>query len=312
MANPSRHWVWTLSVASSNLGTDDLINLINNLSNHRYSVFQKELSESGYEHYQGYTEFSKPCRPRVLKNNIHPTIHVERRQGSREQARDYYMKDSTALEEPVEIGTWISGSGHRSDLQSMKESMDQGASIAEVWDNHFPVMVKYWKSVNEYKRVRAGIRDSKTYVSLMIGATGAGKSYQSRQEAGQNVYVKPAGTKWFDAYLGQENVILDDFDWNWMPMSLMLNLMDEYELTLESKGGHVAFNAKRLWITTNLDPAVWYPSADPEQKRALYRRIDRYVICKSKNERTEIAEGEWEDRYNRFREAYDEYIRNKP
>lgn len=314
MAGSVRHWVWTLTVAGSNLGEQDLIDLINNSEfKNRYTIFQRELSEQGYEHYQGYTEFTTKVRASHLKRWIHNTIHVERRQGSRDQAREYCRKEETRYpgDEPVEIGTWISGSGHRSDLQSMKESMDRGATMEEVWDNHFPVMLKYWKAANEYKRVRAGTRDWKTYVSLFIGVTGAGKSHMAREEAGENAYVKPVGTKWFDFYLGQENAIMDEFHPKWMELEVLNDVMDKWGSHLECKGSHYSNVMKKLWITTNVDPRTWYPSADPDQKDAMYRRIDRYVVFFSRDHRVEIKGDDWEERRDEFLRVYAEYKSNK-
>jgi hypothetical protein len=31
--------------------------------------------------------------------------------------------------------------------------------------------------------------------------------------------------------------------------------------------------ARRIWITSNLDPQDWYPDLDPDTKAALMRRL---------------------------------------
>lgn len=281
-----RAFCWTLNNPGSISG-EDIISIINNLKYHRYSIFQKEKGESGTEHYQGYTEFENPVAWTALKK-LHTGIHVEQRRGTREEARDYCKKEDTQLEGPFEIGTWISGSGHRSDLLSLKKMVDNGSTLKELWDEHFITMVKYPKAVETYKRLCTGNRNSKPTVSLLVGTTGCGKSTLAREEAG-TYWVKPPGTRWFDGYQGEENVIFDDFDPEWMTPSLLLNILDKWECTLETKGGHIAFLAKKIWITCNIDIRDWYPKCAERQRQALYRRVDRFVIFEDQDTRYETG-----------------------
>lgn len=308
----ARAWCWTLKVEGSISTAAELIEIISKLKHHRYTVFQKERAESGYLHFQGYTEFSSPCRMSNVKK-IHSTVHVEARMGSREQAREYCMKEDTRVEGPFEIGTWISGSGNRSDLQAMKTTIDSGASEKEVWDQHFGPMLKYHKSVARYKLVSAGISDSNTVVCLTIGATGTGKSHTAREEAGEDVFAKPVSNKWFDTYEGQDTAIFDEYSSEGMSITQLLNATDKvkFRTPVETKGGFVRFIATKIWINTNIDPRTWYPSADPLQKEALYRRVTKWRVFTGYQQYVEIEGGEWKDRYERWCAVYDEYIRNK-
>ena len=310
MSRLARAWCWTLKHSSSTPAVAELIEIISKLNHHRYSVFQLEKAESGYLHYQGYTEFSSPCRLNHMKK-VNSTMHVEPRMGSREQAREYCMKEDTRQEGPFEIGTWISGSGHRSDLQALKQTIDSGASETQIWDEHFGPMLKYHKAVDRYRSSRGGIRDSNPDVSLLIGATGTGKSHMAHEEAGEDAHVKPVGTKWFDFYTSQDAAILDEFSPESMSLPLLLSITDKWAPIVETKGGHVRFVAKKMWICTNIDPRTWYPSADPQQKEALYRRVTRWVVFTGFKQFHVIEGGEWSDRYERWCEVYDQYIRNR-
>jgi len=43
---------------------------------------------------------------------------------------------------------------------------------------------------------------------------------------------------------------------------------------VEIKGGAVVLEAKTIWITSNLDPRLWYPDLDQDTLNALLRRLN--------------------------------------
>ena len=106
------------------------------------------------------------------------------------------------------------------------------------------------------------------------GASGTGKSRRAVEEAGDDVYFKPRG-KWWDGYQQQQSVILDDF-YGWLPFDDLLRLLDRYPLRVEYKGGFHEFNSKTIFITSNVHPLDWYKGDwyQAEQKQALTRRIN--------------------------------------
>ncbi len=61
----------------------------------RYFIFQLEKGvETNTPHFQGYIEFGRSVRFSVVTRDVfHGLAHVEARRGSREQARNYCMKD---------------------------------------------------------------------------------------------------------------------------------------------------------------------------------------------------------------------------
>ncbi len=74
----------------------------------RYMVYQRELSESGLHHLQGYMELkeSEPLRPLKRKLGL-PTIHLEIVRDP-DAARAYCTKEATRLvgTEPTEFGNY--------------------------------------------------------------------------------------------------------------------------------------------------------------------------------------------------------------
>lgn len=54
----------------------------------------------------------------------------------------------------------------------------------------------------------------------------------------------------------------------------MLRWLDRYPVTIETKGSGTVLKAKKIWITSNIDPIEWYRhKATEDQIAALMRRM---------------------------------------
>lgn len=248
-----------------------------------YAVYQTEICpDTAREHYQGLIIFKDRVRFAGVRKALNGTWakppHIERAK-SVKNSREYCMKEDTRKPgtEPIEFGTWKAssyGQGARNDLLEIKAKIDAGAKPIEIADLHFADWCRYRQSFQEYSRLRAPQRDWKTHVVLYYGPTGTGKSRRARELA-PNAYRKPKG-KWWDGYDGQEEVIFDDLDGSWFPVSDLKNILDRYGYQAETKGGHINFAAKTIYITSNHTPWEWYSSSkdiDP-----IVRRIDEWWI----------------------------------
>jgi len=111
------------------------------------------------------------------------------------------------------------------------------------------------------------------------GTTGTGKSRRAWREAGMDAYPKDPRTKFWCGYRSQENVVIDEFRGG-IDIAHLLRWLDRYPVIVEVKGGSAVYVASRIWITSNLSPAAWYPEADPETLASLMRRLEvtRFVI----------------------------------
>jgi len=91
----------------------------------RYCVYQIEkCPETDRNHAQGYVEFTRTMRMKAIKTAFQDdSMHLEPRQGSREQARAYCMKEDTRVEPPKEYGTWEVQPGKRIDLAAARETI---------------------------------------------------------------------------------------------------------------------------------------------------------------------------------------------
>lgn len=105
------------------------------------------------------------------------------------------------------------------------------------------------------------------------GRTATGKSKTAWDEAGLDAYPKDPRTKWWCGYRDQRHIVIDEFR-GAIDIAHMLRWLDRYPVSVESKGGSTPFVGVRIWITSNLDPRLWYPEADEETKNALLRRLN--------------------------------------
>ncbi len=125
-------------------------------------------------------------------------------------------------------------------------------------------------------------RETKTEVYIYYGATGTGKSHacQALMDA-EDTYWKQV-SKWWDNYAGQELVIVDEFE-GWLEYPIFLQIMDQYPLQVEVKGGNVEFCSKKIAFTSNMWPAQWYESSRANIE-AFKRRVDHWIYCDSIHE----------------------------
>ena len=134
-------------------------------------------------------------------------------------------------------------------------------------------MARYSSFVNSYKRLKAPPslrRDLK--VLVYMGKTGSGKS-RAAFEQYPMAFRKMSSNKWFDGYLGQQEVIWDDFDTDAVDFRWFLTLIDIYPVAVEVKGSSVDFEPLVIIFTTNVHPRDWFPQLDAATRAPLYRRI---------------------------------------
>lgn len=235
----------------------------------RYAVWQYEVGEeTGTPHLQGYVEFSKlmrlsGCRKILNKANW----RTRYKESTRDQARDYCLKERTRIEGPWEHGQWVKD-GERTDLQKVTDKIKDGASLKEIFEEAPETTLKYTKNIQTLRALYDTHQDSAPQVHVRWGEPGSGKTrfvYDNHTD----VYAKPDGD-WFDGYEGQEVVIFDDF-YGGIKYNLLLRLLDRYPLKVPIKGGFVNWRPRIIYITSNVSPEDWYPNI--ADKRALMRRI---------------------------------------
>lgn len=117
-------------------------------------------------------------------------------------------------------------------------------------------------------------------MELLTGATGLGKTrYVFHMHDPEDIWVWP-GDRWFDGYTGQPVALFDDFRGE-LDLGNMLRLLDRYPMDVPVKGGFANWVPRRIYITSNVLPAVWWPDLDREKLEPFWRRVDKYHLITS-------------------------------
>jgi len=217
-------------------------------------------------------------------------------QSRSQAARDYVWKEATRVEgTQFEIGAEPRRRNNGADWEAVRSSAIAGdllAIPADIYVRYYRYCFVNFRSLcsiaSDHARPMAIVRE--TYV--FWGSTGTGKSRRAWEEAGLSAYAKDPRSKWWCGYQGQTSVVigtflltLDEFRGG-IDIAHVLRWVDRYPVSVERKGGSVPLLAEKVWITSNLDPRLWYPDLDEDTRLALLRRLNithfpyfSYLFC---------------------------------
>lgn len=143
----------------------------------------------------------------------------------------------------------------------MKRRIDEDdVPIVTLWDENFGSMVRYHKSIKEYKRLRTikqAPRDWIPEIYVLWGPSGVGKSRTARQMFPEAFWKAPG--KWWDDYDSEDVIIFDEFRGDYK-FGDLLRILDSTPLSVESKGSSVSIQARTIVFTSNFHPSEWYSS----------------------------------------------------
>ena len=215
--------------------------------NCRYICYGRErCPTTNREHYQGFAIFNRTCRIPKAKQWIGGGngTHLEPRRGTRDEARDYCRKSDGEF---VEWGQF----------ESLTEK-DLFKMPIEFLKNSYPAFYcRYHRGLE--KLSDKGPKWREVTVHILWGPTGSGKTREVMEK--DNVYKIDPPYQWWDGYMGEEILLIDDYRHRAIDRGYLLNLLDGYRLRLETKGSHTWAMWKEVWITTNFDPDTWMDSA---------------------------------------------------
>jgi len=241
-----------------------------------YMIIGKEIGDEGTNHLQGYINLGRDNRKRLelMKKIFSARAHFEVAKGTDVQNRDYCSKDGVY----EEFGT-LPQPGKRNDLSLAVETLKSDNKIRTLAELYPETYVKYHRGFEALNSVLLDQtrRDWKTKLVVLVGPTGSGKSRycfeQSKLDYGEDVYYKPRGD-WWDGYDSNQCVIIDDF-YGWIKYDELLKITDRYPYRVPIKGGFRQFLAKTIYITSNVEPDMWYHFQGFDV-RTIKRRIDQY------------------------------------
>lgn len=223
-------------------------------------------SNTGYLHWQVMVAFKSKQSLRGVRDTF-GDVHAELSRSS--AATAYVQKEETAIP-----GTQFEY-GAKPFQRNAKVEWESVWSAAQSGDlSRIPPNVR----VVNYRTIRAISSDYSRATGMerqcMVfwGKTGTGKSRRAWEEAGVEAYCKDPRTKFWDGYQDEENVVIDEFRGG-IDVAHLLRWLDRYPVRVEIKGSSKPLKAKKIWITSNLSPVMWYPLIDEETLGALMRRL---------------------------------------
>lgn len=274
--NPARHWCFTL-----NNPTQYPDDILDELGEVEYAIFQLEQGANATPHYQGYVILPERQRLTQMRRLFDGKAHWEIAKGTPAQNREYCSKKEGRIGEISEIGQipGNAGQGARTDMEELHLALKNGLSQADYANRFFKWFMRYPNLKQNYdvSQFKARTSADPIHCSLFIGPPGTGKSRLAHGHGllmgGGLIFRKPPG-KWWDGYNGAPAVVLDDFRGSSLSFTDFKLLIDRYPLRVELKGTSCDMAATKFLITSNQEPTEWWgPDVIGRDAAAITRRI---------------------------------------
>lgn len=268
------------SITINNWTEEELATMLELYDSTKYCIigFEK-CPTTGTPHLQTYAYWPNGKSWNTIEKKLKRS-HIEIAKGTALQNRTYCSKDGDFYE----YGE-IPKQGERSDLQSFKDAILSGMSEEDLCEQFTDSMARYdrfykrIKNIDLKKKCKSIIKPE---VIVITGPTGCGKTHTVYADNDiDNIYKMEcgdgsSGSIFWDDYNGEDIILIDDFHNNFK-LDYMLRLLDKYPMKLNVKGGHTYKVAKKIYITSNIDPEYWYPNCPDVHRAALQRRITTHI-----------------------------------
>lgn len=241
--------------------------------NQVYNIYGEEICPKTQKlHYQGYVEFNRPLTLNTVKKSLgDSTAHIEKREGTQQEAIDYCKKDNKF----TEWGT-PKDQGSRGDLAGTTKDIIEGKTTVEQIIETNPFFYhEYGRTLEKAEDIKLR-RLKRTWTTKGVwiyGPTGTGKShYVYEKDPDAYTWVDDKG--WQDGYVGQKTIIIDDFRGD-IPYNILLKMIDKYDFKISRRGrSPMPLLAETIYITSSMHPKdVYHNLAAKDKLEQLLRRI---------------------------------------
>jgi RNA helicase-like protein len=174
----------------------------------------------------------------------------------------------------------------------LQKAIDKGETERTIATKYYPLYKRYKDIIRLYLKDRKiDGSQTKAKLILMYGISGTGKSTLVNEMARMRNLEKfnYNGKKWYDGYVGQFIVHMDEVMRSSFTVTEINNLVDGYTKRGEIKGGHVLLSVKEVVMISNYVFETWVPVKSKDSLNALLRRAnllfsfeceDKYCIVK--------------------------------
>lgn len=265
-----KNWVFTHNNYTSEPDMANFVDIV-------YGIYGHEIAPTtNTPHLQGYLSFSKRKRLNQVTVLI-PGAHFDVARGTPEQNIEYCSKGADIRR----VGNPPNPSGHRTDLEQATQDIKAGKSLDVVANDHPCVFAKYSKGLSALRSalqkptMRLDIK-----VLVLYGSSGKGKTRYAFDRYGPTQIYKldpnHNHSLWFDGYIDQKVLLIDDFD-GWIGFRTLLTLLDIYPYTCQVKGSTVPAQWQTVIITSEKPVEDWYLRERSGDIAQLKRRITQIV-----------------------------------
>jgi len=257
-----RYWMLTIREADWSPPTEGLADGL------VYIKGQLETGEGGFIHWQLIAIFNRNVTRAICKSYFAESAHVEL---SRSVAAEAYVwKDDTAVADTrFVLGSKPVKRNSKTDWDAVWAQAIAG-NMDAIDAN---IRIQHYRTLRTIRADYAAPIAVQREVVVYYGSTGTGKSRRAWDEAGWEAYPKDPRSKFWDGYRDQKHVVFDEFRGG-IDIAHVLRWFDRYPVLVEIKGASCSLVAEKIWITSNLHPALWYPDLDRETYAALERRLN--------------------------------------
>ena len=261
-----RSYIGTLN--NPDLNTKEFLSDFHNLSKAVYTCGQLEIGENGTPHIQFAVHFKNARSIKSIKS-LCPRAHFEA--VTRDNGIDAYcMKEETRAEGPFEFGTRPTNvsTQQKIDWEKTRKMAEEG-KWKEVPAEHY---IKYFGNLKKIHHEAAQpYEHNECRGHWLWGPPGTGKTTFARSEFGEDIYIK-SQNKWWDGYIGQKVVILDDLDSDCLSHYLKI-WADKWPCTGEIKGASVNLCHTHFVVTSNYSIEELFGNKGQTLVEAVRRRF---------------------------------------
>lgn len=182
--------------------------------------------------------------------------------------------------------TMENNQGKRNDIVQVRQIVKNGGNMRDILDN-----------TNSYQAIQVGkimlqytpytFARRKVFVQWRYGkagdAPGSTKSFSADQDAEKKCIEEQCdhwpdngSSQWFDGYVGQKVVRIDELRGNTWNFTTLLRILDEPTLNVPIKGGYTRWCPLYIYITSSMSPADCYNDLSDENIGQLLRRVTEF------------------------------------
>lgn len=249
---------WFLTYPRCSVSKEELMSFLKEMPRYDSCVVCQEKHEDGEFHLHAFMKFTtkvywSPIKFDFTSNGItyHGNYQVAK---SFRAVERYIQKDGNFISDNVNVEKFVT---------KYKSSQMLKMPIHELFENdhlHF----RYYKTLVEAQNLHI-LHSLKDFESVDVrgiwiyGPPGTGKSTYAREFLKKNCssFYEKQQNKWWDGYVGQEGVLLDDFDTPCLGHYLKI-WMDRYSCKGELKGSTCLLQHKLFVVTSNMEiEQIW-------------------------------------------------------